>query len=178
MLFFITTITGSIPLPKDKIIESWNDEEITSKVKDKYQSMILEDQSIIITIIGEVKPTGTTLTDNEVKNYTIKFDVLTFCPKLLEIVRGQVVEITDFGAIVRIGPLDALLHLSQILDDYLKTDVKAGMIIANSGKSIKLGSNIRGRITAVSIPQKTGGVIKISLTCRQPHLGPDDWRSP
>jgi len=49
---------------------------------------------------------------------------LTFYPKLQEIVQGEIVDITDFGAFVRIGPTDALLHLSQVMDDYLKSDVK------------------------------------------------------
>jgi len=175
-LFFVTTMIASIPIPKNKSIESWNDDEVISKVKRKYESMILEDQGVIVMIIGNIEPTGTTLTENEIKNYAIKFDVLTFYPKLLEIVRGQIVEVTDFGAIVRIGPLDAILHLSQILGDYLKTDVRAGTIISNSGKSMKIGSSIRARITAVSIPTKTGG-IKIGLTCRQPYLGADEWLS-
>jgi DNA-directed RNA polymerase subunit E' len=33
-------------------------------------------------------------------HYKVQFDALTFYLKLLEIVRGQIVEITDFGAIV------------------------------------------------------------------------------
>ena len=69
-----------------------------------------------------------------------------------EIVEGEVVEITDFGAFVRIGPTDALLHLSQITDDYLKSDVKQGVIIANqSAKTLKIGSRIRARVTAISL---------------------------
>ena len=72
------------------------------------------------------------------------FRALTFYPKLQEIVEGEIVEITDFGAFVRIGPTDALLHLSQITDDYLKSDVKQGVIVANqSARSLKIGSKIQ-----------------------------------
>ena len=46
----------------------------------------------------------------------------------MKLSEGEVVEITDFGVFVRIGPTDALLHLSQITDDYLKSDVKQGVI--------------------------------------------------
>ena len=59
--------------------------------------------------------------------HKVNFTALTFYPKLHEVVEGEVVEITDFGAFVRIGPTDALLHLSQITDDYLKSDVKQGL---------------------------------------------------
>ena len=55
-----------------------------------------------------------------------------------EIVRGEIIDVTDFGAFVRIGPTDALLHLSQIMDDYLKSDPKSGIILANqSGRTLK-----------------------------------------
>jgi len=107
--------------------------------------------------------------------HKVEFNALTFYPKLQEIVQGQIVDITDFGAFVRIGPTDALLHLSQVTDDYLKSDVKAGMIIANqSGKTLRGGSTIRARITAVSLG-KAASMGKIGITCRQPYLGADEW---
>ncbi|HJW20694.1 MAG TPA: S1 RNA-binding domain-containing protein, partial [Candidatus Nitrosotalea sp.] len=94
--------------------------------------------------------------------------------KLQEIVRGEIVEITDFGAFVRIGATDALLHLSQIMDDYLKSDVKSGMILANqSGRTMKIGTTLRARITAVSIGKTAA--MKVGITCRQPFLGADEW---
>ncbi|MGH9955054.1 MAG: S1 RNA-binding domain-containing protein, partial [Nitrososphaeraceae archaeon] len=100
---------------------------------------------------------------------------LAFYPKLQEIIEGEVVEITDFGAFVRIGPTDALLHLSQITDDYLKSDVKQGVIVANqTARSLKIGSKIRARITAVSLG-KGAGMGKIGITCRQPFLGAVEW---
>ena len=107
--------------------------------------------------------------------HKVEFDALTFYPKLQEIVQGEIVDITDFGAFVRIGPTDALLHLSQVMDDYLKSDVKSGMIIANqSGKTLRVGSTIRSRITAVSLG-KAATMGKIGITCRQPYLGADEW---
>ena len=107
--------------------------------------------------------------------HRVEFDALTFYPKLQEIVRGEIVDITDFGAFVRIGPTDALLHLSQVMDDYLKSDVKSGIIIASqSGRTLKVGSTLRSRITAVSLG-KGASMGKIGITCRQPHLGTDEW---
>ena len=81
----------------------------------------------------------------------MKFEVFAFFPLKQEIVEGEIVEITDFGAFVRIGPTDALLHLSQIMDDYLTSDVKSGVITASQSKrTLKVGSKVRVRITAVS----------------------------
>ena len=107
--------------------------------------------------------------------HKVEFEALTFYPKLQEIVQGEIVDITDFGAFVRIGPTDALLHLSQVMDDYLKSDVKSGMILANqSGRTLKVGSTLRARITAVSLG-KAAAMGKIGITCRQPFLGADEW---
>lgn len=107
--------------------------------------------------------------------HKVEFDALTFYPKLQEIIQGEIVDITDFGAFVRIGPTDALLHLSQVMDDYLKSDVKSGMIIANqSGRTLKVGATLRARITAVSLG-KAASMGKIGITCRQPYLGADEW---
>jgi len=107
--------------------------------------------------------------------HKVEFDALTFYPKLQEIVQGEIVDITDFGAFVRIGPTDALLHLSQVMDDYLKSDVKSGMILANqSGRTLKVGSTLRARITAVSLG-KAATMGKIGITCRQPFLGANEW---
>jgi DNA-directed RNA polymerase subunit E' len=105
----------------------------------------------------------------------VSFRALTYFPVLQEIVEGEIVEITDFGAFVRIGPTDALLHLSQITDDYLKSDVKQGVIVANqTARSLKIGSRIRSRVTAVSLG-KGAAMGKIGITCRQPFLGATEW---
>ncbi len=104
----------------------------------------------------------------EIKHYQV-------LEEIVKKLNGELVDITDFGAFVRIGPTDALLHLSQVMDDYLKSDVASGMIIANqSGRTLKVGSTIRTRITAVSLG-KAASMGKIGITCRQPFLGADEW---
>ena len=124
---------------------------------------------------AKVDPMGKLIAGDGGTFHRVEFDALTFYPKLQEIVNGEIVDITDFGAFVRIGPTDALLHLSQIMDDYLKSDVASGVILANqSGRTLKVGSTIRTRITAVSLG-KAATMGKIGITCRQPFLGADEW---
>ena len=43
-------------------------------------------------------------------------------PRDNEIIIGKVVEILKFGAFVRFGPLDGLLHISQVMDDRVDID--------------------------------------------------------
>ena len=73
------------------------------------------------------------------------FKLLSFYPEMHEVVEGEVVEVTDFGAFVRIGPEDALLHVSQIMDDYISFDEKHGVLSERNrrGKSAK-GTWCRG----------------------------------
>ena len=145
-------------------------------LKSKYESMINQDLGYIIMIMGaKVEPLGKMIPGDGGTFHRVEFLALTFYPKLQEIVNGELVDITDFGAFVRIGPTDALLHLSQVMDDYLKSDVASGVILANqSGRTLKVGSTIRARITAVSLG-KAASMGKIGITCRQPFLGADEW---
>lgn len=145
-------------------------------LKEKYESMISADLGYIIMILdAKVEEMGKMIAGDGGTFHKVEFDALTFYPKLQEIVNGEIVDITDFGAFVRIGPTDALLHLSQVMDDYLKSDVQAGVIHANqSGKTLRVGSTIRTRITAVSLG-KAASMGKIGITCRQPFLGADEW---
>ena len=145
-------------------------------LKEKYESMINAELGYIIMILdAKVEELGKMIAGDGGTFHKVEFEALTFYPKLQEIVQGEIVDITDFGAFVRIGPTDALLHLSQVMDDYLKSDVKSGMILANqSGRTLKVGSTLRARITAVSLG-KAAAMGKIGITCRQPFLGAESW---
>ena len=88
---------------------------------------------------------------------------------------SEVVEVEDFGAFVRIGPIDALLHVSQIIDDFISYDEKQGVLIAKeTGRTLRQGDIVRARITVVSFA-KEGSSGKIGMTMRQPFLGKMDW---
>ena len=76
---------------------------------------------IIIILDATVDPMGKIIAGNGGTFHRVTFDALTFFPQLQEVVHGELVDITDFGAFVRIGPADALLHLSQVMDCLLYT---------------------------------------------------------
>ena len=151
--------------------------EITIEIlKEKYKNSIKPELGYVVMIIDtKTNKVGKLVSGDGATFHKVSFKALTFYPKLQEIVEGEIVEITDFGAFVRIGPTDALLHLSQITDDYLKSDVKQGVIVANqSARSLKIGSKLRARVTAISLG-KGSAMGKIGITCRQPFLGALEW---
>ncbi len=174
-MFQISELEDVIRVPPAKFGAKL-DEVAREILKGKYESTINPDLGYIVLITNiAVDPTGKIIPGDGATFHKVNFDVMTFFPRVQEIVEGEVVEITDFGAFVRIGPTDALLHLSQITDDYLTSDVKQGMIIASQSKrSLKVGSKVRVRITAVSLP-RGAALGKIGVTCRQPFLGALEW---
>jgi DNA-directed RNA polymerase subunit E' len=174
-MFAIVHMDDVVRIPPNRMKNSLN-VTATEILKEKYESMISPDLGYVIMIIdAKANSVGKLVAGDGATYHKVSFRALTFYPKLQEIVEGEIVEITDFGAFVRIGPTDALLHLSQITDDYLKSDVKQGVIVANqSARSLKIGSKIRARVTAVSLG-KGAAMGKIGITCRQPFLGAIDW---
>lgn len=174
-MFSISTLQDVVRIPPS-LFGTTLKKAALNILKSKYESMINADLGYIIMIMdAKVESMGKMIAGDGGTYHIVEFDALTFYPKLQEIVQGELVDITDFGAFVRIGPTDALLHLSQVMDDYLKSDVQSGVIIANqSGRTLKVGSTIRTRITAVSLG-KAASMGKIGITCRQPFLGADEW---
>ena len=174
-MFSISTLVDVVRIPPNMFGVNLKNAAIEI-LKGKYESMINPELGYIVMILtAKVEPMGKMIPGDGGTFHKVEFNALTFYPMLQEIVNGELVDITDFGAFVRIGPTDALLHLSQVMDDYLKSDVASGMIIANqSGKTLKVGSTIRTRITAVSLG-KAATMGKIGITCRQPFLGANEW---
>ncbi|MDQ1276150.1 MAG: DNA-directed polymerase subunit [Euryarchaeota archaeon] len=108
--------------------------------------------------------------------YDVTFEAVMFFPELQEIIEGEVVEAVGFGVFVGMGPMDGLLHVSQITDDFISYDAKnARLVTKNGGKAIAEGDHVRARIVAVSINEREPKESKIGLTMRQTALGKLQW---
>lgn len=104
--------------------------------------------------------------------YPAKFKLLVFIPEEYEVVIGEVVDITEFGAFIRIGPMDGLVHVSQIMNDYVTYDEKNSQFIGRTSKKmLKEGDVVRARIISISYSEEN----KVGLTMRQPGLGATHW---
>jgi DNA-directed RNA polymerase subunit E' len=106
----------------------------------------------------------------------VDYRALLFRPELHEVIEGQVVEICKFGAFVRIGPLDGLLHVSQVLDERVNVDERNQRLIGvESKKDLKVGHKVRVRIVSLSLSEISPRDSRIGLTMRQPGLGRLEW---
>jgi len=174
-MFKLITLEDTIRIPPDKFGKSI---EIVGheQLRMKYDGMVDEELGYVIAVMDiRVNPTGKIIPGDGATYHKVEFSLLTFYPILQEIVEGEVVEIADFGAFVRVGPIDALLHVSQLLDDFISYDERQGVLMGKETKrKLGTGDHIRVRITAVSLA-RGGGSGKIGVTARQPFLGKLEW---
>ena len=106
----------------------------------------------------------------------VTLDQIVFKIKENELVEGTVVQVTKFGAFINFGPLDGLLHVSQILNDRVDADVENQRLIGKeSGRSLSVGDRVRARVVGLDLNETNVQDSKISLTMRQPGLGRLDW---
>ncbi|MCL2643141.1 MAG: DNA-directed RNA polymerase [Candidatus Bathyarchaeota archaeon] len=174
-MFKLITLQDTIRIPPEtfgKPLEKVGREQ----VKQKYEGIVDEELGYVIAVTGiQVSPIGKIIPGDGATFHKVSFSVLTFYPIIQEIVEGDVVEIADFGAFVRIGPIDALLHVSQLMDDFISYDEKQGVLLGKETKrKLTAGDQVRVRITAVSLG-RAGSSGKIGVTARQPFLGKLEW---
>jgi DNA-directed RNA polymerase subunit E' len=175
LLFKLITLEDTIRIPPETFgnpLEKVGHQQ----VKAKYEGVVNEELGYVIAVIDvKVSPTGKIIPGDGATYHKVAFSLLTFYPMLQEVVEGEVVEIADFGAFVRIGPIDALLHVSQLMDDFISYDEKQGVLLGKETKrKLMSGDQVRVRITAVSLG-RAGSSGKIGVTARQPFLGKLEW---
>jgi DNA-directed RNA polymerase subunit E' len=108
--------------------------------------------------------------------YEATFDALMYKPTMQEVTEGVVVEVVELGAFIGVGPLDGLIHVSQLTDDFVSYDGKNGrLVFKESGRAVTEGDKLRARIVAVSLNERDPHESRIGLTMRQPALGKLEW---
>ncbi len=146
-------------------------------LQDKLEGRMDEEVGSVVSItdvkdIGE----GTVLPNRPGVYYEAEFNALTFDPQMQEVVDGTIVEVVEFGAFVGIGPVDGLLHVSQISDEYLAYDRENQRLASGeSDKAIGVDDAVRARIVTKSIDERNPRDSKIGLTAKQPGLGKHGW---
>lgn len=150
-------------------------EAAVERLKSLYEGAVLESLGYVVMVIdADVESVGFLLPRDGSIYHKVRARLILFSPRIQEVCEGEIVEITDFGAFIRVGPMDALLHISQIMDDYLSYDEKHSILLGKkTGKKLEVGDEVRFRIVAISLSPGTAG--KISVTTRQPYLGKIQW---
>ncbi|HKZ94064.1 MAG TPA: DNA-directed RNA polymerase [Candidatus Bathyarchaeia archaeon] len=174
-MFKLVSLEDTIRIPPEKFgdpIEAVG----YAQLKSKYEGMVDEELGYVIAVTDiQINPVGKIIPGEGATYNRAVFSLLTFYPKLQEVVEGEVVEIAEFGAFVRVGPIDTLLHVSQLMDDFISYDEKQGVLMGKeTRRKLATGDHVRVRITAVSLG-RGGGSGKVGVTARQPFLGKLEW---
>ncbi len=174
-MFKLLTVEDIIRIPPEEFGKPL-DEVANKQIKMKYENMVDEELGYVVLVVDvKVDPVGKILPGDGSTYHKATFDLLSFYPTMQEIIEGEVIEITDFGAFVRIGPQDSLLHVSQVTDDFISYDERQGVLIGKeTQRTLSKGDLLRARVIAVSFPRGGGGG-KIGVTMRQPFLGKLEW---
>jgi DNA-directed RNA polymerase subunit E' len=169
-------VEDTIRIPPEKFGEDL-DKVIEETVQKTFEGTMRKQYGLIV-VADNIKPLGDGIVihGDGAMYQKVTFDALMFKPELQEVLDGIVCEIVEFGAFCHIGPLDALIHMSQIMNDYVEVDSTAEMIVGKEKKkTLKIGDAVRARVVAVSLNELSARESKIGLTMRQPALGAHEW---
>ncbi|ASJ10389.1 DNA-directed RNA polymerase [Thermococcus sp. P6] len=146
-------------------------------LRETYEGIYDRDEGVVLGIMDVEKiGKGIVVPGDGATYHEVVFTVLVWKPEMHEIVEGEVIDVAPYGAFIRIGPVDGLVHISQLMDDYVVFDEKNKQFLGKETKRIlKLGDEVRARIIAISVKSRVIRENKIGLTMRQPGLGKKDW---
>jgi DNA-directed RNA polymerase subunit E' len=172
-MFYEIEVKGHVRVPPNQFKDDLK-EAIAKELNKKYDGVISKNLGVVMGVteilkIGE----GIIIPGDGAAYYDTQFKLLAFRPELQEVSLGKVMEISDFGAFVNIGPLDGMVHISQAMDDYVSFSKSNTLTGKESKRTLKVGDLCRARIIAVSYKDMANP--KIGLTMRQPGLGKEEW---
>jgi len=148
-------------------------EAIRAQLEKQYEDYIDDEIGSVIGVLDvHHVEDGVLIPGDAAAYYSSEFSLIVFKPLLQELLFGEIKEITNFGAFMNIGTFDAMIHISQTMDDFVSFSKTGTLIGKNSKRVLKKGDLCMARIVAISF--KTSPP-KIGLTMRQPGLGKVEW---
>ena len=175
-MYYKLTMEDKVRVPPNRMGEELED-VIIDVLQEQLEGSIDKEIGIFIAVIkvneigeGEMVP------GDGAVYYDVFFEGLVLRLGLQEVIEGIVVETTNFGAFVSLGPIDAMLHVSQISDEYINYDEKnAQLVCQESHAYLGVGDVVRARVVTLSLNEREPRDSKIGLTMRQAGLGARTW---
>lgn len=171
-MYKVLEVEDSVRVPPRKLGKNLED-AIFETIQERFEGIFDPELGIVLNLesIEEVRE-GKMVPEDGAVFYPTGFKLLVYYPEEHEVTFGEVVDIAEFGAFIRIGPLDAMIHISQIMNDYVSYDKKNSNLVGReSNKTLKEGDLVKARIISVSFSKEN----KVGLTMRQPGLGAVQW---
>ncbi|MDP6364249.1 MAG: DNA-directed RNA polymerase [Candidatus Poseidoniia archaeon] len=175
-MYYTHTREDMVRIPPDRLGE--NIEKVTMELaRQAFEGRMGPDQKLVV-LITSLKLNG----DSRVVHgdgavyQPVRIQMLLFDIRIQEVIEGLIDQVTEYGAFVRFGPLDGLLHVSQIQDDHINVDVGGQRLVGKETKrELRVEDRVRSRIVTISLNEVSPRESKIGLTMRQPGLGKLEW---
>jgi len=148
-------------------------EAVEKQLKESYKEHYDKDLGIVIAVagVGNIEE-GIIIPGDGAAYYKSNFKLVIWKPEIQELVYGEIVEITNFGAFIDLGVIKGMIHISQTMDDYVSFSKTNTLVGKTNKRSLKKGDECIARTVAISYKL---GEPKIGLTMRQPGLGKIEW---
>jgi len=174
-MFELVKIRDTVRVPPEKFGKKMK-ESLVNLTQEEYEGLIDEDIGIIVAVTSAQKTgEGKIIPGDGAAYYETELEMLTFKPEMHELVEAKVSELTEFGSFVGVGPMEGLIHVSQIMDEYMNYDAKSACFVGKDSKrKLKVDDKVLARIVTISLKGNLSDS-KLGLTMRQPFLGKEIW---
>jgi len=173
-MFRVLTLEDYIRIPPNRFGEP-PEKVAFEELWGSYVGRVERDVGVYIAVFDvEVSKVGVVIFGDGATYNKVRFKALIYTPLMNEVVEGEVVRTEEFGAFVRIGPIDALVHRTQMMEDNIVLYNKQDSAFVGDRSKRKLGKGdvVRARIVGVSyVSAGNRDLVRVSLTLRQPMLG-------
>ncbi len=173
-MYYSMNIEEKIRIPSAML--AMDIEDAAKKVlRDSYERRIFKAIGLVLSVDDvEITGPGIVVPGDQNIYYTVKFDALVFNAAVNEVFESEAKEIVEFGSFASVGPLDGLLHVSQVGGEKFYYDKKSKSLSSRGKKSIRKGDVLLLKISTVSMKSSSSDT-KIGLTMRSDGLGKAEW---
>jgi len=174
-MFYLARVQDRLRLPAKDFAMNL-ETALLNIAREKYERTIDKDNTIVLSV-SNLKPIsdGLIIPGDDAAYYDVEFDALIFRIYVNEFVYSYVTDLVEFGAFISLGPLEGLVHLSQITNDFLTYNKKSNSLVGKDSKiSLKKGDFVYAKISTISL-KGTIAEAKIGLTMRPNGLGKIEW---
>lgn len=172
-IYYVSKIRSTLRVPPQRFDEDLG-QILLELARDSLEERIFDDLGFIVAVLeaGGVE-IGRLIPGDAGAFYDAEFTVLNYIPERGEVIEGQVIELIDFGAFIRVSTIDALCHVSQMANDFFSFNRGQDVLIGKqTNLTIRQDDVVRGRIVVVGMQRNA---IRVGVTMRQTGLGKLEW---
>ncbi len=174
-MFYLAEIEDVVGIPP-KMFNADLDLALKEAINEDKIGRIDKELGVILGVV-KINKTGSAkvLMGDSSAYVDVEYSLLCFKPEVQSIYEGQIKEVAEFGAFVTTGPFDALVHVSQLMDDFVNFDPNSMQFTGKeSNHTLAKGDVVLSKLVTVSYKNNTAQT-KIGMTMRQSGLGKQEW---